>query len=277
MNVSVIQFGKEWLFVRHRFREDETRPTLLFLHGLGESGLSFIEAFEADSLDPFNLVVPDLLGFGRSSPSSSAQYSFECQIDRLWKLIDHFCIQDVRIVGHSMGGDIGTWLCADDRYGRIQWFVNVEGNLTPDDLIFSQRVLDEPEKDNFNAWFYNTFITEQWEEESTWSQRYVTSLRMCDPEAFKKHAEEMVEKSTPAVSSNYGKTTGLYLSLRQPCVYCRREGLEDSTQALLGLHQESLRVQYFSTESHWIMIDQPKTFYQFLVDFASDHQTGNSL
>jgi len=47
------------------------RPSLVFLHGLGESGLSFSKAFERPELARFNLVVPDLLGFGRTEAACS--------------------------------------------------------------------------------------------------------------------------------------------------------------------------------------------------------------
>ncbi len=43
------------------------RPTVLFIHGLGESGFSFQEAFDDQSLASTNLLVPDLAGYGRSS------------------------------------------------------------------------------------------------------------------------------------------------------------------------------------------------------------------
>ena len=55
---------------------DASRPTVLFIHGIGESGFCFLEAFQAPLLSDFNIVVPDLLGFGRSSPAADQDYTF---------------------------------------------------------------------------------------------------------------------------------------------------------------------------------------------------------
>jgi pimeloyl-ACP methyl ester carboxylesterase len=46
-------------------------PGVLFIHGLGESGLSFKEALAAAELSAYSLYIPDLLGYGRSSLASS--------------------------------------------------------------------------------------------------------------------------------------------------------------------------------------------------------------
>jgi hypothetical protein len=37
---------------------------------------------------------------------------------------------DLIIIGHSMGGDIATLLCASDKRNMIVKFVNIEGGLT---------------------------------------------------------------------------------------------------------------------------------------------------
>ena len=50
---------------------DATRPTVLFIHGIGESGLSFLVAFHSSLPSNFNIIVPDLLGFGKSSHATN--------------------------------------------------------------------------------------------------------------------------------------------------------------------------------------------------------------
>ena len=49
------------IFVRHRIKYGG-EPTVLFIHGIGESGRSFFDAFGLPQ--SYNIIVPDLLGFG---------------------------------------------------------------------------------------------------------------------------------------------------------------------------------------------------------------------
>ena len=85
MHESYVNVNGGQLYVRHT-EIDQTKKTVLFLHGLGESGLSFSEAFEEFDPDDYNIVVPDLLGYGRSSAANGDDYSFEAQLERIWQL-----------------------------------------------------------------------------------------------------------------------------------------------------------------------------------------------
>jgi len=65
----ILQIEDGWLFVRHS-ELHKPRSVLLFVHGLGESGLCFKEAFESRDMNEYSLVVPDMMGYGRSSSSN---------------------------------------------------------------------------------------------------------------------------------------------------------------------------------------------------------------
>ena len=53
------------IFYRHT-NIDPHRKTILFIHGLGDSSRVFREAFFEAGLQDFNIIVPDLLGYGKS-------------------------------------------------------------------------------------------------------------------------------------------------------------------------------------------------------------------
>ncbi len=105
MEETVIYFDDGWFFVRHA-RLHRNLPVILFIHGLGESGMSFNEAFESPDLEGFGIVVPDLLGYGRSTQAFDGDYRIAAQTRRLWRLADNLGIDSFSIIGHSMGGDI---------------------------------------------------------------------------------------------------------------------------------------------------------------------------
>src|SRR5258708_1844338 len=94
-----VPIEEDLIFVRRTVLNPQ-RPTLLFIHGLGESGLCFTEAFEQPALQGYNLVAPDNVGYGRSSSAANGDYSFETQIHRLKALLCALELKDVTLVGH---------------------------------------------------------------------------------------------------------------------------------------------------------------------------------
>ncbi|MHC4322386.1 MAG: alpha/beta fold hydrolase, partial [Planctomycetota bacterium] len=174
--------GNEFNYIRHNEISSD-RMTLLFLHGLGESGQCFQEVFEDRRFDNCNIIVPDLIGYGKSSESANGDYGFETRIEKLWKLIEYLKIQNLIVIRHSMGGDIATFLCDSDKKNKIVKFVNIEGGITQFDLFISQEVIKVGEDGNFTHWFYNEFMMAKvlgdWGQKYPSCKRYHSSLRYC--------------------------------------------------------------------------------------------------
>ena len=103
MRESYLSFSDCTMYVRHRFAGPH-RPTTLLIHGLGESALCFEDAFHQPALGGFNLIVPDLAGYGRRS--SAASYSFDSQLARIGRLLAHFDIGKPHVLRHSLGSDL---------------------------------------------------------------------------------------------------------------------------------------------------------------------------
>ena len=159
MQDSVIEVDGGRLYYRHTDL-DASRPTVFFIHGLGESGLCFLEAFASEALAVFNIIVPDLPGFGRSSPAADQDYSFSKQIVRLLALLDELGVAETHLVGHSMGGDIGTLFC--QRQGdRVLSFVNIEGNLMADNRYIVEQSLRAEADSRFEEWLRDDFARKQ--------------------------------------------------------------------------------------------------------------------
>lgn len=140
------------LFVRHSAAYAPDRPTILWIHGIGDSSLCFLEAFASPELSNFSLLAPDMLGFGRSSVASDGDYSFRAQVSRLWSLCDHFGCDSPFVVGHSMGGDVATFMADRRKNRKVSGIINVEGDLTPDDLFISNRAVDAAHQGYFGRW-----------------------------------------------------------------------------------------------------------------------------
>lgn len=89
-------------------RADAAR-TIVFVHGFGDSSTSwmfFARAFR----DGYRVIVPDLLGFGRSGRPSAADYGYAAQAERVAKLLDRLQVGRAHLVGNSMGGGVAAQL-----------------------------------------------------------------------------------------------------------------------------------------------------------------------
>lgn len=83
-------------------REPNGRAVLL-LHGKNFYGSYWENTIRALSDAGYRVVVPDQIGFGKSS-KPAATYSFESLAAQTAQLLDHLGVQTVAVVGHSMGG-----------------------------------------------------------------------------------------------------------------------------------------------------------------------------
>ena len=130
------------------------RKTLLFVHGFGDSWLTFKRVFEDSRFDGFNIIVPDLVGYGRSSNSlKQGGYNFNSHDKWFCNLIRYKGLQELIVIGHSMGGDLIILLCKFDREGIVKKFVNIEGDLTQFDLFISSKAVKAHEDGRFDEWF----------------------------------------------------------------------------------------------------------------------------
>jgi len=264
---SRVETGGCEIFFRHN-KLEVTRPTLLFIHGIGESGFCFLEVFHTLLADDFNILVPDLSGFGLSAAATDHNYSFACQVTHLLDLLDGLGIDQVHLVGHSMGGDIGTLFCHQHE-DRVLSLVNIEGDLTADNRYVVDQALQADRDGRFEEWLRQEFTGEQitklchqWPS----TVRYLASLQLCQSRAFLHSALEIDELLKPEAPGDMARIGSVYLKLTTPRVFCWGEqSLKDSAREFLD--KSKLKHEAFSASYHWVMLDQPNLFYGFLAHY----------
>jgi pimeloyl-ACP methyl ester carboxylesterase len=275
--------NEEIIFLRHN-KLKKSKKTLLFVHGLGESGLCFEEVFSDPRFNDFNLLVPDMTGYGRSSGASNCDYRFNLQVQRLWQLIEHFNatfdINELVLIGHSLGGDLTTLFCREYLDKKIiKQYINIEGDITPHELFISGQAVEAFERGGFagfETWLRDEFASKVYDEyarkfgESL--QRYYASLRFCRPEAFLRNAQELCLRNRKfpdeKIRSEIGK---IYLSISKkiPAVFCYgTESLKPETVRFL--EENNVNRKEFEGAGHWLMIDKKEEFYEFLYKYISN-------
>ncbi|MCP4269499.1 MAG: alpha/beta hydrolase [Candidatus Brocadiaceae bacterium] len=270
MNTTIFKEGSESNYIRHN-NISSGKTTLLFLHGLGDSGLCYQEIFDDRRFDKFNIIVPDMTGYGKSSVSTNGNYSFKTYISRLWKIVEESRINELIVIGHSMGGDIATLFCASDKKNSVKKFVNTEGNLTQFDLFISYEAVKAEENGNFKHWFYDEFmkakVLENWGQKHPSCKRYHSSLRNCSTDAFLANAIELSQRNISLPGKYKSEIGRIYCTLSIPKIFCYgTESIHPET--IDFLKENRLAYQVFDDAFHWLMIDKPKEFYTFLYEFV---------
>jgi len=96
------------------------QPPVIMWHGLARTGRDFDDLAEALS-DRYHIICPDTLGRGFSqwSPDPDNEYCLAFYARIAAELVDRLGFSEVRWVGTSMGGAIGTVAAATTLKGRI--------------------------------------------------------------------------------------------------------------------------------------------------------------
>jgi pimeloyl-ACP methyl ester carboxylesterase len=81
---------------------------VLLFHGKNFSGAYWEQTARALQNEGFRVIIPDQLGFGKSSKPSNIQYSFQLLAANTKSLLDTLNITRTSVLGHSMGGMLAT-------------------------------------------------------------------------------------------------------------------------------------------------------------------------
>lgn len=87
-------------------------PALILIHGFGGSTFGWRHVMEPLAASGWHVVALDLPGFGLSEKGWNQSYEHETQSGFVLSLMDQMGIEDAVLVGHSMGGNVVSWVAA---------------------------------------------------------------------------------------------------------------------------------------------------------------------
>lgn len=101
----MVEIAGRQVFVRERGRG----PAVLLLHGIPTNGELWREV--APHLEPrARVIVPDLLGYGRSDPPGDRPVDIASQAEYMAELLDLLNVERATVVGHDIGGGVAQQL-----------------------------------------------------------------------------------------------------------------------------------------------------------------------
>ncbi|EKE82931.1 alpha/beta fold hydrolase [Idiomarina xiamenensis] len=84
------------------------KPPILLLHGKNFSGAYWETTARWLHERGYTVIIPDQIGFGKSSKPVHYQFTFSGLADNTKRLLNHLNINKVMVVGHSMGGMLAS-------------------------------------------------------------------------------------------------------------------------------------------------------------------------
>lgn len=237
--------------------------TLFYVHGLGESSLAFEGVMASPQLAGWHHLAVDLPGYGKS-PWPATSCGLAAHAEQLARFLAARRSAPVVILGHSMGGVIGTLLAAAAP-DRVRAFINVEGNISLADCTYSGMVAEQ-ERDVFLAGGLATFLDFIYEKGVTDRphRTYFASLAMCDPRVLYDNACALVARSTP------GTLAADLAALGLPIRYLLGDPRGTGPESRALLEAAGVPWQASAEAGHWPFLDQPAAFAGAVARFLRD-------
>ncbi len=224
---------------------------ILFVHGLGNAAANFEEMLEQPALEQNRLVALDLPGCGQSPyPSDHA-----LDIDALVSIVEGFqeAVDLGRhlIVGASMGGLVAL-LCAERHPERLVGFLNVEGNLAPEDCMFSRLVVPHS-FDEFNREVFPRIKKDLQAQDGRGPARHLGVLAAANPRAYYDFSFQTVSYS------DEGRLLDRFVALPTRCHFVYGS-MNRHLSYLSRLRRSACIVTEIEGAGHFLFYDAPEYF-----------------
>ena len=229
-------------------------PPLVFLHGFGSTKEDYADVVQQSELHHRPVVAFDAPGFGDSSVSHPNALSIPFLVKTAELVLQHHRVDHFDLIGHSMGG-LTALLLADSAPERILHFINIEGNVAPEDCFLSRQIMDYPDLDAHA--FMQRFI------DKVSASRYFGSALYASTLAFKVRAEAVRPIFSSMVDlSDSGELLARFLALPMP--RCLMYGAQNATLSYLPVMRqtEGIELVEISDCGHFPMYSNPVAMWQ---------------
>ena len=239
--------------------------TLVLLHGLGGSKQDYLAAVGQRALSDYALVAFDFPGCGGTPYPKDARLGVDDLVEITDQVVSALNINDFVIIGHSMGGLVGLLFAG--KYGsKLEGFVDVEGNLSPEDCFLTRGIAGLSFDDFLNTEQLETlklkFVSAPHRATRMWAE----DLDKQVPRAIYDYAVSIVNWS-----DNEDLLTG-FLSLPIPRLFVY--GSANSQLSYIPrLKLSGAGVVEIPDSGHWPHLDNPVSFYSEVARFLLSDTT----
>jgi pimeloyl-ACP methyl ester carboxylesterase len=243
------------------YRSGTGGPSVLFAHGLGGCKENFYAALQSPSLADCTLLLFDQPGTGLASFDPNASLNVSALADITQSLADALMPEPHFLAGASMGGLIT--LLQIRRYGfqRLLGLINIEGNLCPEDCMFSRRVIPHT-LEHFSQTVFHQMAAELRKSPYTGDQIVAQNMLLnVDIRAYHTYSFETV------VESDSGRLLHEFLDLPLPKLFLYGEANKNLSY-LPRLRSSNVSIVEIPSAAHFLFYDNPVATFQTIGDFV---------
>ena len=241
-------------------RRPGTRPALVCLHGFGSTKEDYADLALHPAFEARDLLLLDAPGCGASTIGDPGALSIPFLVDAAIAACDALHLPRFHVSGHSMGGL--TALMLAHRYPeRVLSFIDIEGNVAPEDCFLSRQIVEHPSADP--ATFLDGFIERVSRRSEYASRLYTLALPLkVRAEAVKPIFTSMVELSDREPLMQY------MANLSCPRVFIYGEQNRHLSY-LKSLPEIGVAVVEIAQSGHFPMYSNPPALWAAMAEFLS--------
>lgn len=263
-----------------RYHEAGDGPPLLMLHGSGPgvTGWRNFRGNLARFAEHFRCLVLEFPGFGVSDPTD--EHPMMAAGGAVGRFLDGLGLDQVDVVGNSMGGIIGTQF-ALRRPDRVRRLVTIGGMGTNvfspspgEGIKLLMEFTDEPTREGLVRWLHSMvydrrIVTEEMIEER-WAQAtdpdtLASSRRMYGSKAMAARAKAMAQSDEPPYWAMLHR-----LKAETLITWGRDDRVSPVDMALVPMRTiPDVQVNIFPNCGHWVMIEQKSAWESAVLAFLT--------
>jgi pimeloyl-ACP methyl ester carboxylesterase len=239
-------------------RRDGELDPVVFLHGFGSTKEDYADMARHPAFVGRPFLAYDAPGCGETACADLSRISIPFLVETAQAVLDRAGVDRFHLVGHSMGG-LTALLLAHQAPDRVLSFVDIEGNLAPEDCFLSRQVVthaaDDPER------FLDGFIERMRRSPYSASALYAASLRhKVRARAVQRIFTSMVELS------DHGDLVKKFLALPVPRMFMYGEQ-NASLSYLPLLRANGVELAQISHSGHFPMYSNPPVMWERIAAF----------
>jgi pimeloyl-ACP methyl ester carboxylesterase len=234
------------------------RAPILLLHGFGSTKEDYADIVRYPDFDGHALIAYDAPGCGMTHCDDLSKISIPFLVSTAKAVLAHYGVGRFHLVGHSMGG-LTALMLADAIAASVLSFVDIEGNVDPEDCFLSRQVNDYPAADWHT--FFEQFIERTWHSPFFSCPLYAASLR----HKVRTDAVRHIFSSMVDLSDNAG-LMDRFLALPFPRMFMYGEQ-NASLSYLPKLREHGVELAEVSHSGHFPMYSNPVEMWRRIAQF----------
>lgn len=243
---------------------DGTGIPLVFLHGFGSTKEDYADVIQQAELANLPILAYDAPGCGATTCSDLEAISVPFLVSVALEVLRFKNIARFHLVGHSMGG-LTALLLADRDASRVASFIDIEGNVAPEDCFLSRQIINHPQPDPED--FFRDFQDRVWHSPYYSGSLYAASL----PYKVRAGAVRPIFESMVDLSDN-GNLMDRFLALPFPRMYMY--GVQNNSLSYLDLLAEKgVELAEISDCGHFPMYSNASEMWRRLTAFVQGSET----